>query len=80
MKKVALLHGNDCLATTIYQKCIYWTKNQQCKFCGIELSLREADTVSIKTPKQILEVVIKGIEEKILKHITLLILYMLVLL
>ena len=71
MKKVALLHGKDCLATTIYQKCIYWKKNQQCKFCGIELSLREADTILKKTPRQILEVVEKGIQEKILKHITL---------
>ncbi|MFX0133797.1 MAG: radical SAM protein [Candidatus Hodarchaeota archaeon] len=71
MKKIALLHGKDCLATTVYQKCIYWAKNLQCKFCGIELSFRESDTILKKTPSQILEVLLKGLEEKRVKHVTL---------
>ncbi|MCJ7649891.1 MAG: hypothetical protein MUP85_14865, partial [Candidatus Lokiarchaeota archaeon] len=24
MKKIALVHGIDCLSSTIYQKCVYW--------------------------------------------------------
>ncbi|MFX1451917.1 MAG: radical SAM protein [Promethearchaeota archaeon] len=71
MKKIALLHGRDCLATTIYQKCVYWGKNLQCKFCGIELSYRESDTILKKSPSQILEVLLKGLEEKRVKHMTL---------
>lgn len=71
MKKIALLHGKDCLATTVYQKCNYWRQNLQCKFCGIELSLKEEDTILKKSPDQILEVLIKANEEKIVKHVTL---------
>jgi len=71
MKQVALLHGKDCLATTIYQKCVYWQKNLQCKFCGIELSLRETETILKKSPTQILEVILEGIEEKRVNHVTL---------
>ncbi|MHA1380354.1 MAG: MSMEG_0568 family radical SAM protein [Candidatus Helarchaeota archaeon] len=71
MKKIALVHGKDCLATTIYQKCVYWRKGLQCKFCGIEFSFRESDTILKKSPQQILEVLLKGIEEKRVKHVTL---------
>ncbi|MFW9773708.1 MAG: hypothetical protein ACFFEO_16275, partial [Candidatus Thorarchaeota archaeon] len=38
MKKIALVHGIDCLASTIYQKCVYWACGEGCAFCGIELS------------------------------------------
>ena len=71
MKEIARLHGKDCLATTIYQRCIYWKNNLQCKFCGIEISYREGDTILQKSPNQLLEVLIKGVEEKRVKHITL---------
>lgn len=54
-KKIALLHGLDCLATTVYQKCIRWRK-EPCSFCGIELSLTYGSTVLRKTPQQLLEV------------------------
>ncbi len=71
MKKIALLHGKDCLATTTCQKCVYWEHELQCKFCGIELSLRESDTILEKSPKQLSEVLLRGMEEKRIKHITL---------
>jgi radical SAM protein (TIGR04043 family) len=51
-KKIALLHGVNCLATTVYQKCIRWRKNP-CLFCGIELSLGYGATVERKTPEQL---------------------------
>jgi len=54
-KKIALLHGIDCLATTVYQKCIRWRKNP-CSFCGIELSLDYDATIEKKTPEQLVEV------------------------
>ncbi len=54
--KIALLHGKDCLATTVFQKCIYWNSDKRCKFCGIELSLNSKRTTAVKTPAQLAEV------------------------
>ncbi|RLB24550.1 MAG: MSMEG_0568 family radical SAM protein [Deltaproteobacteria bacterium] len=54
--KIALLHGKDCLATSIFQKCIFWETNRRCKFCGIELSLQNGKTIAEKSPEQIAEV------------------------
>ncbi|VUT24012.1 MAG: biotin synthase [Candidatus Methanolliviera sp. GoM_asphalt] len=53
-KKIALLHGEDCLATTVVQRCIYWNTPERCKFCGIELS--KEVTVEVKKPEELLEV------------------------
>ncbi|KPV61763.1 MAG: biotin synthase [Candidatus Bathyarchaeota archaeon BA2] len=71
MWKVALLHGKDCLATTVYQKCVYWDTGKKCKFCGIELSLNADKTIAIKKPKQFCEVVEAAVEEGVCGHITL---------
>lgn len=54
--KIALLHGKDCLATTILQTCTNWRDGQQCRFCGIEVSLKNQQTISRKDPQQIAEV------------------------
>lgn len=54
-RKIALLHGVDCLATTVYQKCIRW-RRKPCLFCGIELSLKYGATIERKTPEQLVEV------------------------
>lgn len=55
--KIALLHGKDCLATTVFQKCKYWDANKRCKFCGVELSLESKATIETKTRMQLAEVV-----------------------
>ena len=52
--KIALLHL-DSIASTVVQKCIYWGTEEQCGFCGIELT-RGAATVPVKTPAQLAEV------------------------
>ena len=62
-RKIALMHGNTTLATTIYQTCRYWHSNQQCQFCGIEFSLRSGDTIAIKTGNQIVETIRAAREE-----------------
>jgi radical SAM protein (TIGR04043 family) len=54
-KKIALQHGVDCLATTVYQRCCRWRENP-CAFCGIELSLEYGGTIEKKTPHQLKEV------------------------
>lgn len=57
LKKIALLHGNETLATTIHQRCRYWRGDQQCQFCGIELSVNMGATIETKTAPQIIEVI-----------------------
>ena len=71
MWKVARLHGVDCLATTVLQSCWYWRQGLQCKFCGIELSLRHGHTILHKKPRQLAEVVQAALEEGICSHVTL---------
>lgn len=71
MKKIALVHGIDCLATTVYQKCKYWECGQACKFCGIELSLTYDTTIIEKSAKQIAEVMTVAKKEGRCSHMTL---------
>jgi radical SAM protein (TIGR04043 family) len=52
--KIALLHL-DSIASTVVQKCIYWGTEEQCAFCGIELT-RGEQTIPVKTPAQLAEV------------------------
>ena len=61
-KKIALLHGRDCLATTVLQTCDHWQSHRQCRFCGIEVSLRNQSTLPLKTPEQLAEVAWKAKE------------------
>ncbi len=51
--KIALLHGTDCLATSVLQTCAYWNTRNRCRFCGIELSLANGNTIPLKTPEQL---------------------------
>lgn len=68
-KKIALQHGVNCLATTVYQKCIRWRENP-CAFCGIELSLEYGGTIEKKTPQQLREVA-KAAQKEGCTHVTL---------
>jgi len=61
--KIALLHGNSTLATTVYQSCRYWQKGNQCRFCTIASSYLSGDTLLEKTPDQIAEVLRAAEEE-----------------
>jgi len=54
-KQIALLHGKDCLASSVLQTCIYWNSESRCRFCGIELSLKDRKTIPLKTPSQLAE-------------------------
>lgn len=47
---LALLHGADCLATTVLQTCAHWSGPRRCRFCGIELSLAGGGTPAAKDP------------------------------
>jgi radical SAM protein (TIGR04043 family)/putative N-acetyltransferase (TIGR04045 family) len=69
--KIALLHGNDCLATTVIQTCIYWDSDARCRFCGIQLSLANQQTLKVKTPGQVAEVALKARELDSVRHVVL---------
>jgi radical SAM protein (TIGR04043 family) len=55
-EKIALLHGQDVLATTVVQTCIRYEEAQRCRFCAIEESLNQGATIAAKTPAQLAEV------------------------
>ncbi|TFG02540.1 MAG: radical SAM protein [Promethearchaeota archaeon] len=71
MKKIALVHGVDCLASTIYQKCKYWACGEACQFCGIELSLKYDTTILEKNYRQMNEVIAQAKKEGRCSHMTL---------
>jgi radical SAM protein (TIGR04043 family)/putative N-acetyltransferase (TIGR04045 family) len=69
--QIALLHGKDCLATSVIQTCIYWNSTQRCRFCGIELSLDNKQTIKVKTPQQLADVASKAKELDSVSHVVL---------
>ena len=55
--KIALLHSNNVLATTVLQSCIrYENRKTACQFCAIGQSLESGRTIAKKTPAQLAEV------------------------
>ena len=71
MKKIALLHGASCLASTVCQRCVHYGTKDACAFCGIELSLKSGATIEEKTPAQLAEVAVAAREEGAVSHVTL---------
>lgn len=69
--RLALLHGRDCLATTVLQTCVYWDTPSRCSFCGIELSLEAGHTVARKRPEQLAEVARAARELDGVRHVVL---------
>ncbi|MGH3507732.1 MAG: MSMEG_0568 family radical SAM protein, partial [Nocardioidaceae bacterium] len=53
--KIGLLHL-DSFASTVVQTCSYWGNDDQCKFCGIGVSLDSGRTIVKKSPEQLAEV------------------------
>ncbi|MFW9804537.1 MAG: radical SAM protein [Candidatus Thorarchaeota archaeon] len=69
--KIALLHCDSTLATTVYQACKYWEYGTQCKFCTIPTSYLRGDTVLDKEPEQMAEVVQAAEQDGIITNILL---------
>jgi len=69
--KVALLHGEDCLASTVCQRCVHWRRGAACEFCGIELSLSRGSTIEVKTRSHLREAAEAALEEGAVRHVTL---------
>jgi radical SAM protein (TIGR04043 family) len=69
--KIALLHGVDCLASTVVQRCANWSGENRCAFCGIHLSLRKGATILRKTPEWLGEVAESAVALDNVRHVTL---------
>jgi len=69
--KIALVHGDDCLASTLYQDCRYRGTAQQCHFCGIDLSLSSESTILYKPPSELAEVACHAATTGLVSHVTL---------
>lgn len=67
--KIALLHGQDVLATTVQQTCMrYRDESTACQFCAIEKSLASDRTLARKTPDQLAEVAEAAVRLDGVKH------------
>lgn len=67
--KIAQLHSNDVLATTVLQTCVrYGRRSTSCQFCAIGQSLAEGRTINRKTPAQLAEVARAAVELDGVKH------------
>lgn len=55
--KIAKIHGKECLATTLYSKCILFERNEECKFCGIDSNAEKKNKIVKKEPKMLLETI-----------------------
>jgi radical SAM protein (TIGR04043 family) len=55
--KLAIMHL-DSLASTVLQTCAYWGNDDQCRFCGIGVSLASGNTVKVKRPEHLAEVAV----------------------
>jgi radical SAM protein (TIGR04043 family) len=69
--KIALLHGDSTLATTVYQSCRYWMQGAQCRFCTIPTSLYSDETILEKSPEHIAEVLTAAENEGVAKNLLL---------
>ena len=67
--KIALLHSQDVLATTVLQTCMrYRNSDTVCQFCAIEQSLTADRTIGRKTPAQLAEVAAAAVRLDGVKH------------
>jgi radical SAM protein (TIGR04043 family) len=70
--KIARLHADDVLATTLLQTCIrYGRRETSCQFCAIGQSLAAKSTLAEKTPAQLAEVAAAAVELDGVKHVVL---------
>jgi radical SAM protein (TIGR04043 family) len=70
--KIALLHGRDCLASTVIQECVRYNDiRTRCRFCAIGASLDRGATIRTKTPEQLSEVALAAKRMDHVTHVTL---------
>ncbi len=70
-RKIALLHGTDCLACTVIQRCRFWRTGGRCRFCGVEITARNGTTIETKSPEQLAEVARAALASSAISHVVL---------
>lgn len=70
-RKIALIHGMDCVATTINQTCKYWRCGTQCDYCAIEESIKDDQTLVKKDPEALVAFTEQARAENRVNHFTL---------
>ncbi|QXE92657.1 MSMEG_0568 family radical SAM protein [Geomonas subterranea] len=71
-RKIARLHGSDCLASTVIQECVrYNDTRMRCRFCSIGTSLEAGGTIHTKTPQQLAEAAVAARDLDGVTHVTL---------
>ena len=68
--EIALIHGDGCLGSTVWQGCVFWGTPKACQFCGIGLSLRSGLTVGQKSLTELV-CVAQAAEELGIQHVVL---------
>lgn len=69
-RKIALLHSQDVLATTVLQTCMRYNNTAtSCQFCAIGASLEAGNTIAKKTPAQLAEVAEAAVRLDGVKHL-----------
>ena len=71
MTQIGLLHGKDCLATTIVQHCDYFNRGLECHYCSIPVSLQQGNTILHKSPEKFVQVLDAAHQEGCANHLTL---------
>ena len=71
IEKIALIHGRDCFASTVYQGCSYFDQGHECSFCGIGLSLKDNRTIKEKNPEDLGYAALRAKELDQVRHVTL---------
>ena len=69
--KIALLHGRDCVASTVLQGCAFWGTAEGCRFCGIGLSLEAGLTTASKSADDLASVLAAAGREGVAGHLVL---------
>jgi len=70
--KIATLHADDVLASTVLQTCIrYGNRERSCQFCAIGQSLAAKATIPEKTPEALAEVAKAAVELDGVRHMVL---------
>ncbi|MBQ7738677.1 MAG: MSMEG_0568 family radical SAM protein [Desulfovibrionaceae bacterium] len=71
-RKIALLHGKNCLASTVLQHCVrYSNPKLRCQFCSLGETLNQKATIAKKTPAQLAEVAVAAKKLDLVTHVTL---------
>jgi radical SAM protein (TIGR04043 family) len=69
--KIALLHGANCLASTVVQACLRQDAGEGCRFCGIGISLGLGNTIPVKRPEHLAQVAHAAVELDGIEHVVL---------